>query len=434
MTAERLTPPASKTTFRADESFARQLDEGDPLADCRDRFHIPRKPDGGDATYLAGNSLGLAPKAVRSALADELDDWARLAVDAHFQARTPWYSYHEVLRESAARLVGAMPGEVVMMNGLTVNLHLLMVTFYRPTRDRYKIVMEDCAFPSDTYAIRTQLRHHGLDPDEALIIVRPRDGEYTLRTEDIESFLEREGSNIALLWFGGVNYFTGQVFDMGRIAAAAKSKGCVVGFDLAHAAGNVILELHKWDVDFAVWCTYKYLNCGPGSVAGAFVHEKHGRDITLPRFGGWWGNDPDTRFRMHLQPEFVPQPGADGWQVSNPPILSLAALKASLAIFDEVGMQALRDKSERLTGYLQYLIDRMPSGRYEVITPRETRFRGCQLSILVHDRPQELFDAIRKEGVVCDFREPNVIRAAPTPLYNTYHDVWDFARVLGRHK
>lgn len=421
------------TVFQPSEAFARQLDVADPLAAWRGRFHIPVRPDGSEVIYLCGNSLGLQPKAVRRAVEQELDDWARLAVDAHFHGRTPWYSYHEVFRESGARLVGGVPGEVVTMNGLTVNLHLMMATFYRPTADRHAVLMEDCAFPSDTYAVRTQVAWHGFDPQEAVVTPKPRPGEHALRTEDIEAVLEREGRRIALVMMSGVNYYTGQVFDMQRIAAAARRHGCVVGFDLAHAAGNVELALHDWDVDFAAWCTYKYLNCGPGSVAGCFVHERHGRNLELPRLGGWWGNDPATRFLMHLQPRFVPREGADGWQLSNPPILSMAALRASLSIFDEVGMAALREKSRRLTGYLQFLLDRFPSERYEVITPRDPEARGCQLSILAHDRPRELFDRLSAAGVVCDFREPNVIRVAPVPLYNSFLDVWRFARILQEH-
>lgn len=424
--------------FRADESCARALDSGDTLARYRALFHIPKRDDGSDVIYFCGNSLGLQPKSVRGSIEQELEDWARLAVDAHFDGRTPWYSYHEVFRESGARLVGGQPGEVVYMNGLTVNLHLLMISFFRPSRSRPCILMEDTAFPSDTYAARTQIRLHGFDPEEALLIAKPRPGEYSLRTEDLESLIDREGDRIALVLFGGVNYFTGQVFDIERIARAARSRGCVVGFDLAHAAGNVPLRLHDWEVDFAAWCTYKYLNCGPGSVAGAFVHQRHHGSASLPRLGGWWGNDPATRFRMHLNTEFVPVESAEAWQVSNPPILSMAALKASLAIFDEVGMAALRAKSERLTGYLAFLIDelgrnRTGSPRYEVITPRDPARRGCQLSILVHDRPKELFRALQAEGVVCDFREPNVVRVAPVPLYNTFHEAWRFAQVLARH-
>lgn len=422
---------ANAAEFRPDESFARQLDAQDPLASYRERFFLPRRPDGRPVVYLAGNSLGLQPKAVRELVEQELDDWAAMAVDAHFKGRTPWYSYHEIFRESGARLVGALPGEVVMMNSLTVNLHLMMVTFYRPTKHRYKIMTDAPGFPSDTYAIKTQLRYHGYDPAEAMVELKPRSGEHTLRTEDIEAVLEADGARIALVLMSGVNYFTGQVFDLERITAAAHRQGCTVGFDLAHAAGNVELRLHDWEVDFAAWCSYKYLNAGPGAVAGCFVHEKHGRNFELPRFAGWWGNDPATRFRMHLEAEFVPCEGADGWQVSNPPIFSLAPLRASLALFDEAGMAALRTKSERMTAYLFDLLDQSPSEHYEVITPRDSGQRGCQISVLVNADPRERFKALEEADVIADFREPNVIRVAPVPLYNTFHDVWTFAQVLG---
>jgi kynureninase len=321
-----------------------------------------------------------------------------------------------------------------MMNGLTVNLHLMMVSFYRPTPQRCRILVEEPAFPSDTYAIRTQIRYHGFDPADALLSIRPRAGEHTIRTDDIEQLLAREGAKIALVMLSGVNFFTGQFLDIERITRAAHAQGCIAGFDLAHAAGNVPLRLHDWDVDFAAWCTYKYLNCGPGSVAGCFVHERHGQNAGIPRFGGWWGNDPDTRFRMHLEPEFIPRRGADGWQLSNPPILSMAALKASLAIFDEVGVEALRTKSVRLTGYLQYLLDQIASQRYSVITPREIDQRGCQLSILAHENARDLHRKLLAADVVCDFREPNVIRVAPVPLYNSFHDVWRFAQLLAQHR
>jgi kynureninase len=317
-----------------------------------------------------------------------------------------------------------------MMNSLTVNLHLMMVTFFRPHRERFKILIEDPAFPSDLYAVKSQLAFHGIDPAEGLVQVKPREGEATLRTEDIEAVLDEAGERIALVMIGGVNFFTGQRFDLARITAAARDRGCRVGYDLAHAAGNVPLALHDQDVDFAVWCSYKYLNAGPGAVAGCFVHERNTKDLDLPRFAGWWGNDPDTRFQMQLLPEFVPVPSADGWQLSNPPILGLAPLHASLALFDEAGMPALRTKSERLTGYLAFLLDRHPTDAFEVITPREAAARGCQLSILVHDRPKERFEALATSGVVADFREPNVIRVAPVPLYNTFEDVWHLVDVL----
>jgi len=423
----------SGQAFEPSEEFARELDRLDPLASFRERFCIPRRSDGREVIYFAGNSLGLMPRAARSLISEELDDWAARGVDGHFEGRHPWYSYHEMFREPVARLVGAEPGEVVMMNTLTVNLHLMMVTFFRPTAQRFKILMEYPAFPSDTYAVRTQLSYHGLDHENALLEARPRPGEHTLRMEDLEAMLEREGKRIALVLWGAVNFLTGQVFDLARLTALAHAQGCVVGLDLAHAAGNVALNLHDWGVDFAAWCNYKYVNSGPGAVAGCFVHEKHGRDLNLPRFGGWWGNEPRTRFQMHLQPEFIPREGADGWQISNPPIFSLAPVKASLDLFDEAGMAALRDKSRRLTAYLQAWIDRLSPRRFEVITPPATEERGCQLSMLVHERPRELFEALKAAGIVGDFREPNVVRVAPVPLYNRFHDVWRLAQVLSRH-
>jgi kynureninase len=318
------------------------------------------------------------------------------------------------------------------MNSLTVNLHLLLATFYRPAGRRRCLLTDEPAFPSDLYAVQSQARWHGLDPAECLLTVRPRAGEHVVRMEDVEELLGRRGAEIAVVVWNAVNFLTGQSFDLPRLAAAARRQGCVVGLDLAHAAGNVPLALHNWDVDFAVWCSYKYLNGGPGAVGGAFVHERHGRDMTLPRLAGWWGNDPATRFRMQLQPDFVPREGADGWQVSNPPILAMAPLRASLALFDSAGMPALRAKSERLTAYLLYLLDRLPAGRFEVITPRDPARRGSMLALLVHDRPRELVAALEAAGVVCDFREPNVVRAAPAPLYNGFEDVWTFADVLSR--
>jgi kynureninase len=431
MAGGRSTPANPATSFQPNEAYARQLDADDPLRGYHDRFLIPCRPDGRPVVYFAGNSLGLQPKSVRPLLDQELQDWADLGVDAHFSGKTPWYSYHEVFRESGAKLVGAKPGEVVMMNSLTVNLHLMMVSFYRPTPTRYKILIEDPCFPSDLYAVKTQLRYHGYDPAEALVIAKPRKGERLLRTDDIDEILAKEGERIALVMLGGVNFVTGQVLDMAHITAAAKRHGCVVGFDLAHAAGNIPLQLHDWDVDFAVWCNYKYLNSGPGAVGGCFVHERHG-ESDLPRFGGWWGNDPTTRFQMHLQHEFVPREGADGWQISNPPILAMAPVRSSLAIFDEAGMPALRAKSERLTGYLEFLLDRFGSTRFEIITPRDSAQRGCQLSLLVRNRPKELLERLDTADVVCDFREPNVLRIAPAPLYNTFHEVWTFTAVLAR--
>jgi kynureninase len=423
--------------FSAEEQFAHQLDAEDSLRHFREKFHLPLAKDGKPLIYLAGNSLGLMPKTAREVVEQELDDWAKLAVDAHLKAATPWYTYHETLREPAARLVGGQPNEVICMNSLTVNLHLMMATFYRPTKARFKILMEEPAFPSDTYAVKTQIAHHGFDPKEALVLARPREGEFTVRPDDIDTVLEKHGDQIALVLFAGVNFFTGQLFDIETIAAAAQKRGCTVGIDLAHAIGNVPLKLHDWNVDFAVWCSYKYLNAGPGAVAGAFVHARHAANRELPRLAGWFGNDPATRFRLHLEREFIPVPSADGWQISNPPIFSMAPLRASLSIFNEAGgMEALRAKSIKLTGYLQFLLEGPAAAGqpYTVITPRDSKDRGCQLSILVHEHPKELFGKLEAAGVKCDFREPNVIRAAPTPLYNTFHEVWRFAKILAEHQ
>src|ERR1700751_2799419 len=374
--------------FSADEDFALQLDANDPLRGFREKFHLPLGKDGEPEIYFAGNSLGLMPKSARQIVEEELDNWAKLGVDAHHATGTPWYSYHEALREPTAHLVGAKSLEVICMNSLTVNLHLMMATFYRPTKSRFKVLMEEPAFPSDTYAIKTQIAHHGLVPRDALILARPRNGEFTIQTEDIVDLIEKHADQLAVVMFAGVNFFTGQLFDIERITAAAQAGGIVVGFDLAHAMGNAPLKLHDWNVDFAVWCSYKYLNAGPGAVAGAFVHERHATNTKLPRFAGWFGNDPNKRFRLHLEPEFNPVASADGWQISNPPIFSMAPLRASLAIFDDGGgMEPLRAKSIRLTGYLEFLMQQNVSDRYSVITPRDTDARGCQLSILVHEHP-----------------------------------------------
>src|SRR2546421_507908 len=419
--------------FSADENFAKQLDSEDPLRSFRDKFHLPLGKDGKPLIYFAGNSLGLMPKAAREVVDQELDDWGKLGVDAHLGARTPWYTYHEPLREPTARVVGAKPVEVICMNSLTVNLHLMMATFYRPTKSRFKILMEDPAFPSDTYAIKTQIRHHGLDPKEALVLASPRKGEFTVRTEDVVDLVEKNRDSLAIVWIAGVNFFTGQLFDIPTITKAAQKHEIIVGFDLAHAAGNVPLATHDWNVDFAVWCTYKYLNAGPGAIGGAYLHERHATNTKLPRLAGWFGNDPNTRFQM--KPEFIPVPSADAWQISNPPIFSMAPLRASLSIFDETGgMEPLRAKSVKLTGYLEFLVNNVGSKRYSVVTPSDANARGCQLSILAQEHPKELFKELQASGVKCDFREPDVIRVAPTPLYNTFHEVWRFAQILGSHK
>ncbi len=421
--------------FSTDENFAKRLDAEDPLRAFRDKFHLPLGTDGKPLIYFAGNSLGLMPKSARAIVDEELNNWAKLGVDAHHATGTPWYTYHESLREPTARLVGAKPLEVICMNSLTVNLHLMMATFYQPTKSRFKILMEEPAFPSDTYAIKTQIVHHGLDPKEALILARPRKAEFSIRTEDIADLIEKNADQLAVVMFPGVNFFTGQLFDIERITAAARRHGIIAGFDLAHAIGNVPLALHDWNVDFAVWCSYKYLNAGPGAVAGAFVHERHATNTKLPRLAGWFGNDPNTRFRLHLEPEFIPVPSADGWQISNPPIFSMAPLRASLGIFHEAGgMDPLRAKSARLTSYLEFLLNPNASKRFTLITPKSPDERGCQLSILAHEHPKELHKELIAAGVKCDFREPNVIRVAPTPLYNTFHEVWRFARILANHE
>jgi kynureninase len=421
--------------FSPDEDFARQLDADDPLRLFREKFHLPVGQNGEPLIYFAGNSLGLMPKSAREIVDQELDDWAALGVDAHLDAETPWYSYHENLRESLGRVVGAKPIEVICMNSLTVNIHLMMATFYRPTTSRFKILMEDPAFPSDTYAIKTQIVHHGRDPKGSLLLARPREGELTVRTEDIIGMIDANADSLALVLIGGVNFFTGQWFDIAAITAAAQKHGITVGIDLAHGVGNVPLSMHDWNVDFAVWCSYKYLNAGPGAVAGAFVHERHATNTELPRLAGWFGNDPNTRFRMQLEPEFIPVPSADGWQISNPPILSMAPLRASLAVFDEAGgMKALRDKSKKLTGYLEFLLEHAGSNRFTIITPHDPDARGCQLSILAHQNPKKLHKELEARGVKADFREPNVIRAAPAPLYNSFHDVWRFAKILADHQ
>ena len=407
---------------------AHDLDAQDDLAHFRQKFHIPKDSKGSDAVYFTGNSLGLQPKTVRGYVEQELADWERLAVEGHVHAKNPWLPYHEFLTEPMARIVGAKPSETVVMNALTVNLHLMTVSFYRPTTERHKIVIEKGAFPSDQYAVESQLKFHGFDTASSLIQLNPRDGETTLRNQDIIETIEREGDSVALIMLGGVNYYTGQAFDMAAITEAGHRKGCVVGFDLAHAAGNLELTLHNWDVDFAVWCSYKYLNGGPGAVAGAFVHERHANRFDLPRFAGWWGNNKDTRFLMG--PNFEPLSGAEGWQLSNPPILQMAALRASLEIFEEAGIANLRAKSEKLTAYLEYLLDQIDDERVSVITPRDPDQRGCQLSIRVKNADKSLFTAISDRGVFADWREPDVIRVAPVPLYNSFEDVSRFAKVM----
>ena len=410
--------------YKNTADFALSLDAKDELRKYRDKFHIPLQKNGEEHIYMCGNSLGLQPKRTKEFLNQELEDWATFGVEGHFHAKNPWMPYHEFLCESYAKIVGAKPAEVVAMNTLTVNLHLMMVSFYKPTEKRYKIIIEGDAFPSDIYAVESQIKHHGLSPETSLTKLRPRDGESTIRTEDIAAIIEREGEDIALIMLGGVNYYTGQVFDFEKITKFAQAKGINVGFDLAHAAGNIKLELHKWGVDFAVWCSYKYLNSGPGSVAAAFVHERH-HSTNLNRFAGWWGHNKEDRFKM--LDRFNPIQSAEGWQLSNPPILSLAAIRASLSIFDELGMDKLVAKSKELTNYLLYLLNTTDTDRIEIITPEE---RGCQLSIRVKNGNKNLFDAITEKGVVADWREPDVIRVAPVPLYNSFKDVFNFYSIL----
>ena len=405
-----------------------QLDNEDPLRAQRKRFHFPEPKKGIEPIYFTGNSLGLMPKKAKEYVDEELEDWARLAVDGHIHARHPWLPYHEFLTEQMARVIGAQPIETVVMNSLTVNLHLLMVSFFKPQGDRRKVVIENGAFPSDRYAVESQIRCHGLDPRECLIELAPREGESTIRTEDIVATIEREGANIALVMLGGVNYYTGQAFEMKAIAEAGHKAGALVGFDLAHAAGNLELKIHDWGVDFAVWCSYKYLNGGPGAVGGAFIHERHAQSFDLCRLAGWWGHDKETRFLMG--PEFKPLTGAEGWQISNPPILQMAALRASLETFDEAGMPALVEKSRNLTGYLESLIDDIADERMEIITPRDPGQRGCQLSIRVRNAGRSLHESLVAAGVYADWREPDVIRVAPVPLYNSFTDVARFADVL----
>jgi kynureninase len=417
--------------FSPDESFALELDAADPLGRFRECFHLPEQRPGRPWIYLCGHSLGLQPRSVRAAVLEQLDAWADLGVEGHFHGPS-WYSFEETLREPGAQLMGCRPDEVVFMNGLTVNLHLMLSTFYQPCGERKCILIDEPAFPSDRYAVASHLQQRGIDPREALLATGPRPGESLLRMEDVEEVLERRGHEIAVVLLAGVNFLTGQVLDMPRLTRKAHAHGCIVGLDLAHAAGNIPLALHDWDVDFAVWCTYKYLNAGPGAVAGCFVHARHGEQLSLPRLAGWWGNDPATRFRMQLEPDFVPRAGASGWQLSNPPILALAPVAASLALFREAGMPALRERSLRLTGYLLDLLDHLPHGTCEVITPREPAWRGAQVSLALPGQTKAVHARLQSAGVLCDFREPNVIRAAPAPLYNTFAEVWRFVQSLSR--
>jgi len=409
--------------------FAKSKDEQDPLKNFRDEFLFPTRANGKPLVYMAGNSLGLQPKKVQSYIQQELDDWATFAVEGHLKAKSKWYSYHELLTEPTARLVGAKPSEVVVMNTLSVNLHLLMVSFYRPTTKRFKILIEGTAFPSDQYAVDSQIRFHGFDPKTALIEAQPRAGERTLRTEDLVELIEKQGDEIALVLLGNVNYLTGQAFEVSTLAHAAHKKGCLFGLDLAHGAGNLELKLHDWEVDFATWCSYKYLNGGPGTLSGCFIHERHLGKRDLPRFEGWWGHNKIERFKMERR--FDPMPTAEAWQLSNPPIFQMAALRASMELFDKATMPALRKKSVELTGYLEFLIkETLPSQKCQIITPHDPNQRGCQLSLSIKGNPRAISQTLLENGIVADAREPDIMRAAPAPLYCRFQDVYEFAQGL----
>jgi kynureninase len=409
--------------------FAKKMDDEDPLKNFRNRFFIPQH-NNQDAVYFTGNSLGLQPKSTIDYINQELEDWAALGVMGHMEARNPWVSYHEQFSTPIAKLVGAQHEEVVVMNQLTANLHLLLTTFYRPTAERYRIICEAKAFPSDQYALVSQVKLHGFDPASAIIEVHPRAGEEVVRSEDIITTIRREGKSTAVVIFGGVNYYTGQVFEMDLITKAAHEEGAYAGFDLAHAIGNIGLHLHEWDVDFACWCSYKYLNSGPGGVAGVYIHHRHATNTTLQRMAGWWGTNKKMRFKM--QPGYEPIPTAEGWQLSNAPVLSMAAHMAALRIFEEAGLSNLLEKSRKLTGYLFFLLDKINQQHthqvIRIITPRD--HHGCQVSMFMLEKGKEIFDALLNQGVIADWREPNVIRIAPVPLYNSFEDVWKFGKVI----
>jgi len=415
-------------TYKTDHNFALQLDQEDSLSRFRESFHIPKHKDGTDSIYLCGNSLGLQPRQTKDFLNKELEDWANLGVEGHFHAKHPWMPYHEFLTETTAQIVGAKPHEVVIMNTLTTNLHLMMVSFYQPKGNRTKILIEGDAFPSDRYAVASQIKFHGGDPETDLITWQPRPGDHTPSFEDLEVILKNQGDEIALVMIGAVNYYTGQLFELKKIADLCHSYGIMVGYDCAHGAGNVDLQLHDSGADFAVWCTYKYMNAGPGSLGGCFVHERHADNADLPRFTGWWGHNKDTRFKM--RDDFEPIRGAEGWQLSNPPILSMVAIRASLDLFAQAGFENLREKSIKMTNYLEFLLQELDGDRISIITPSDSKDRGCQLSLAVKNADKSLFDAITAKGVIADWREPDVIRIAPVPLYNNFEDCWRFVDVL----
>jgi len=418
--------------FESGLDFAKALDAADPLANFRERFSFPEAAHGGEVTYFVGNSLGLQPHGARDVVVEELDKWSRLGVRGHFETDRPWAPYHEHLAEPMARIVGALPDEVVVMNSLTVNLHLLMVSFYRPTAERHKILVEDHAFPSDHFAVESQLRLHGFDSADSLVTIAPRSGEEVLRPDDIVAAIHEHGDELALVLLPGVQYYTGQVMPMERIVAAAHEVGAMAGLDLAHAAGNVVLEMHDWGADFAAWCTYKYLNGGPGSTAAVFIHERHLTDPDMMRLHGWWGHDKATRFEMNN--EFVPIPTAEAWQISNPPVLAMAPLVGSLALFDEAGgMVPIRAKSEQMVAYMDFLLAERLSRKVESITPHDMAQRGCQLSLRVVAagiEGPEVFERLQQADVECDWRYPDVIRIAPAPLYNSFEDIHRFVSIL----
>jgi kynureninase len=413
--------------FEANLEYAQNLDQVDILYSFRERFLFPQH-EGRNACYLCGNSLGLQPKSVGYLMNLELDDWARYGVEGHFKARNPWFSYHHLFTERLAKIVGAKKNEVVAMNTLTVNLHLLMTSFYRPEGKRYKILMEAGAFPSDQYAVESQVRMHGYDPEDAIIEIAPKEGAYIIEEEDILKVISETDGELALVMIGGVNYYTGQFFDLKKISEAAHRVGAYVGFDLAHAVGNIPLQLHDWNVDFACWCSYKYLNSGPGGVGGAYIHEHHATNPKVFRLAGWWGNDEKTRFKM--EKGFVPKKSAESWQMSNAPVFNMVAHHAALDIFDKAGMTALREKSEKLTAYLEFLLNQITNLPFVIITPDHPQRRGCQLSLLFQERGKEVFDKLTEQGVIADWREPNVIRIAPVPLYNTFEDAYRFYEIL----
>ena len=415
-------------TYQNSLDFAKQLDQEDPISYLRNEFHIPKDKHGKEWLYFTGNSLGLQPKITSKYIDQELDDWANFGVEGHFEAKNPWLSYHELLTDKMAKIVGAKPIEVVVMNTLTTNLHLLMVSFYQPSKTKYKIIIESDAFPSDRYAVQSQLSFHGFDPEEALIEWKPKEGKELLELEDLKSILDSQGDEVALLLIGGVNYYTGQYLDIKKIAELGHAKKCMVGIDLAHGAGNIQPNLHDSSIDFAAWCTYKYLNSGPGSLSGLFVHEKHAQRKDLPRFAGWWNHNKETRFNMR-QP-FDVMEGAEGWQLSNPPILSMAAVKASLDIFEKVGMDTLVKKSKKLTGFFEYLVNEIASDTIKIITPTNPNERGCQLSLQVKNTDKNLHKKLTENNIITDWREPDVIRCAPVPMYTSFEDVYHMVTIL----